>query len=61
MKNNGKDSASKSKQAPRDSKRVTERKAEPKGKKGPFGRLHFGAAGSGGAENEPLPGRKRSR
>jgi len=58
---NGKDSANGNRQAPRDSKRVTERKAEPKGKKGVFSRLHFGAAGSGGAENEPLPPRKRSR
>jgi len=59
---NDKRSTDRNKQAPRDSKRVTAKTPEPKGKsKGPWGRLHFGAAGSGGAENEAIPPKKRSR
>ncbi len=63
---NDKDSSDRNKQAPRDSKPAprgeldTARNAYLKSKK-PWGRLHFGAAGSGGAENEPPPPPKRSR
>ncbi len=66
MKNDDKDAAKRDKQAPREAKPVprgeldTERNAYLKSKK-PWGRLHFGAAGSGGAENEPLPKRKRQK
>lgn len=58
---NEKRASDRAKNAPRSSKRVTEKRPEPKGKSGPWGRLHFGAAGSGGAENEAIPPKKRSR
>ena len=62
MNNNGKRSSDRNQQPARSSKRVTRHDPEPKGKfKGPWGRLHFGAAGSGGAENELIPPKKKSR